>query len=761
MTIEALKGATEVIENKVLRIMERARVAKDKDIPVVDFFRELYGEKKFDYWRRLYVGRGRMDDGNPDSRLRWHYMELYDGDGRKIGTYDVSDEYFMALPEDRRLAYAERESRRRTYGLWVDWPGWRGLPKEEQEAMLAEDPMAPYVRVFSPTEYFLMLYFPITHPNRGTIPAEYSRKTGQVFTILDALEKVKTDRGLHRQGILVTKSRRARFTTNMQVFQLNRLVNNELKYACATVMDASDKLKDIMVRIGDMYTELPCWTRSYVTGFPMEKMAQSKRTKQGEWSYNPSGEPPTISISVKPVDGKSKYDNILCVTFGIPKKLEGKGIAMLFIDEYGLYDDGQMVYERGEKILADGTNTRVGFCVVGGVTSTNKSALETMRQMSENCEEYNLFHLFLGIHHFKYTDESTGWADEQRCVEEVRNERKSWQEKGLRDKLRSSFLQDAIHPNDCFQVTGMSQVDVWAIQTRIEEIRTGIERGELVIQRGRFRENMDDYYNPIWVPDQANGPWYISEHPDAASRGNPREGPNMVYVAGSDNANRNITEQGAAEINAGGGRHSLSCMVVGKVWGDDIVAMYRYRHADRRKDYLQMLLGSLYFNCKNLPEYNKEGQGDFIFDFKPPEGAKGFFMPGAFRKWGLEVPVAYRSKSSIRAHWIGADNSGPLKKQRYEQDLLPFIAEKLMCIPFEQLLIPISEWDIDNRRNTPDEGMALLMQRVAARWAQAKYKKPSEVAREQDEAKSERAWLMARRQFANWRRTETTLRQFR
>lgn len=760
MNEKTLKEGCDVLNTKVAAIMESYRKKSENDIPVADFFKALMGEDKFEYWKQLRVKRVKIDPDDEYGGLRWHYLELFDGSGRMLTQIDVSDDYYQSLRGREQEDFEDRETRRRKYGLWGPWPGWNLLWDEEKERRLAEDPMAPYVRVFSPTEYFLMAYIPITPPLGQKIPAEYSRKTAQVFTITDGLEKVPVPRGVNRQGAMVTKSRRSRFTTNMQAYQLNRMLGADEKFSCATVMDAEDKIPPVMERIADMYLETPKWLRSSITGVPVNKISEEKRSKIGEWSYNVSGSPAHFSVSVRPTVGTAKYDNRLSVVGGVPKKLEGQGIAMEFVDEFGLHADGEMLLERSSKILADGTNTLVGFLVVGGVTSDNREALETMRRISQNGAAYNVYPLFLGIHHFKYTDAETGWADEQRCLMEVREERKRLKEEGLRDRLRSSFLQDAIHPSDCFQVTGASAVDVAAIQTRIEEIRTQREMGDLVIQRGRFKENPQNYFRPEWQPD-SNGPWYIAEHPDAASIGNPEHGPGEAYVAGSDNSNRMLTEQGAAEANAGGGKHSISVMLIGKTWANDIVAMYRFRHADPKEDYLQMLLGSLYYNCRNLPEYNKEGQADFIYTFNAPEWVKENYGPRPFRKWGFEVPVAFRSKSTYRAHWIGSDNSGPLKRSRYEKQVVPFIAKFLSCIPFEEVLSAVAEWDIDVQRNTPDEGMALLMQRVAAEWAQLKYKKPSVEKQEKSAYESEKAKRMVVQRFAHLRHYETQMRSLR
>lgn len=763
-----LADASENMCRAIYEIMRGYRNEGVTDVDARDFFKAVLGEK-YDFWAGLRV-EWLQNEESLGVKLRTpHYLLLKDAAGNEVDEIDLRDETYEELEPEEQEALLEREKFRCRYGLWVQWPGFGELSPSEQEARLKQDPVADFVRVFSEAEYFLMTHMSLESPGIGIQCPSYNRKTSQLLAIWDALSSVKfySEDGneivLPREGIMHPKSRSSRFTTTAFAFFLNKMSQGP-KYTWGYTIDDPGKNGKLLDRFDDQWMSLPKWRRlSIVQGGKHDKFELSESHKGKAYEKRYVAKPNAAQFDLIMGEG---YSNRGVFVGSIPKTLESMRLNAILHDEIGLCDTLSELFDRSGDTLKGEYAVIRGFRMLGGVTSKNKKVTDEIKKMFYRPALYNIFSLFVGIQHYSaYANASTGWTskeDEARVIEEVIAKRKALQEVGDLPKLQNNYMMEAISPRDCFNVSTASNINQARIQARIEEIQAAKATGKMVIQRGWFRENLDDYLNPIWMPDSRNGGWHIYEHPDKASLGDKMRGPSMAYTAGADNHTRDVTDQAAMEANAGGGKLSLSCMLVAKTWADDIVAMYRYRHGDPRKDYLQMFLGALYYNCKLLPEYNKEQQAAFIYYFETPTECKATFPKGFFRKWGMGVPLAYRSTNSPRKIWIGVDNSGLLKEQRYENYVIPFCDRKVQHLPFIEVLDAVSDWDITNKRGTPDEGMALLILLLAMDWATSGgRKKPPEQAAAETYGNVRQDERLVYQRFVASRSADNALLQFR
>lgn len=659
-----------------------------RNIPIKEYYKKRLGSG-YDDWASMGIYR----DGSDLYRgtIRWLGGEVY---------VDVSDSYYQALSHDEKRMFEQRERERRRHGFWVDTSEFLALPERDRVLLRSKDFLSGRVQLLTGSHYFMLFYAPVEIMDVDGVRsmAYYNRKNAQLFENLDVLQLYPLKRGEARQGIITTKPRSCYFTTTIHTYMINNQISDD-SFSCSTVIDNGRKVVTDTEKYNSVIESLPKWLTEQYAIRPSIKEDNS-----------------SIVVSKRMGDGVMLV-NRMDSTHPKPKQLEGSRYKLLRAEEMGLYEYNiRDVLTRAGDTLKGSAGVRVGLLVVGGVLAKGNRNLEVIKDMSRRPKQYGMFSWTMGVQHFRYADPVTGWADEDRCIDEELEFRDRLSKEDRLDELQSHIIQNGIYPDDFYYTVGSSYINIQSLMRHSKSLEQSIASGEVIIRQGRFIENEDDYLNPIWVPgtNQSRCGWYLVEHPDQNEiHRNGR--PQPLYVSGSDNFQRSITESAAmaATQQQGGSKYSVQAIAVQKVMTKEIVAIYIHRDSDPNYDWLQSLLGCMYFNMLILPERNKEGQIDFIVNHSASDRNRNY-NKGYFTRYLMPTPQPFSSARSQVRNKYGADTTAS-KREMFLTYVVPYADQYPEKILFPQILQSLIEWDIDKKGNTPDLGMALMLCLIASK----------------------------------------------
>jgi hypothetical protein len=659
------------------------------DIPIDDWYKKRLGDEGYALWHRLRIKRN-------ENELCLYFDSV---NTKPILTFNVSDEYYNQLSPPDRKEFERIELIRRQFGIWIDLPSFKHLNKIEQSNRLKANKLAGKVQLLSGTDYFKLNYIKLENNATNAIePTFYIRKSAQFFDILEILERYNAN-GKDKEGILVFKPRGVKFTSDVNAFLINKLLM-PLRYPILSSIDSGKKTGDSMnEKLNVPMREIPKWLSN--------KFHPDKKTEASDNAI--------LRLSSIDEDGKI-IESHYKIRNAKPNAFDSERASMVYLDEIGLYEyELTKTMSKARATLIDRNRNIIGLFIGGGTSDSNNKNMPTLKNMAFNPKPHKIFTYFVGVQDHRYLDIETGYSDSQRCIDEELENREALSKDATTDALITNCINNAITINDCFYVQGATQIDVVRINRQIINISAEIQRGELNIKRGwlhpTYKELRDDkntkqkyttnnILKPIFEPDKKGG-WIIIEPPDQnLSVGKPEK----FYYAGADNFNKVLMMDEAAKVNEGNLKRSKLAMVVLKTHTKAPVAMYLYRHADPKEDYYQTLLGCLFYNCYMFPETNKENHADF---FSPlGDNLFGHIPAGRFGNYLYDTPARFRRR---RKGWQKGMDTGATKNELYQNHIVPYFDKYTEEIDIEQLLTACAGWDIENKKNTPDEGMALML----------------------------------------------------
>jgi hypothetical protein len=639
-----------------------------------------------------------------------------------ILTLDASDNHYNTLSHESRQAFNDLELQRRKYGVWINMPSFDRDNTEHIENR-TKNPFFGRVRLLSGSHYFGLIYLKLVDVKTSDlIYPIFNRKSAQLLDVLEILHDypIGDVNSKNREGILVFKPRGVKFTSDVNSFLINKLTFNNF-YRVASMIDEDSKCAETLEeKVFAPMRTIPRW---YGERLVPEKEASQAGNAVLRFSYSENPKHPrsknqTTKMSNEWRESTSSYT----IKGPKPKKFESARANVVYSDEINKYEyEIARTLTNGRALLLDSERNVSGLFIGGGTSdSFNKNAAD-IEKMGLNPKLHGLFTFFIGKQHHNGCNPETGWADEEKCIEEELETRKKLEEDGSEEFLIAHCMTEAISIEDCFFAAGETMLNKNAINLQIRKVNSSIEQGEIIIQRGWFHPTWQeierhinsvtketkiwtkaDLLKPYFVPDP-NGGWRIVEHPDPNKLKFIGGKTGIDYFAGSDNLNKILSIEDAKKVVGGEKKMSLVSMYIMNVFSRAPAAFYLYRGADPKSDFLQTMLACIYWDCYNFIETNKEGQDDFFRE----NTIFNLIRPGELDNRCLfDTPQKYRTTNTGRQKGM---MTGTKKKELYVSHIIPYFEDFVNKIQLREVLEVFVQWDIENTKNTPDLGMAKLM----------------------------------------------------
>jgi hypothetical protein len=638
-------------------------------------------------------------------KARFNDPEVYDDwANRVIKPIEVSDTFYDALRPEQQEQFRRQQFIRFQYGLWVDIPQVKRMSDKEVKQARELNPYAYKYQLLSGSHYFIMNYLMVNHVKYdvGYGPPDYFRRDALLLDMIDCCMYYPLAPYEHRLGMMVFKPRGTHFTTNANgVVIKNMLLPRQFNGIGSIDVDIKVPTSGDVYRM--YYERLPSWIK--------ERCKKTKATNSGGQFV--------FALDKDLGDGQ-KTSATYNIQNSVPKGFEMKRSNFLFSDEINLITyDISVFLEKARGVLLDGNRVQSGFFIGGGVSDNQNVNIEKFKSLTKHPESYNLCVLFNGLHHYGEPDEK-GWTNEKAILESDWSIREAKRQMGVETGDMSAYIthisQNPRGLNDCFYSVTADLLDSERINRHIDDVnsrmvtldpdkRIKIDRGWLKIDKVIRGE----YIVPAFHPDTDNGGgWYIFEHPPIEVYG-----PHLksTYIAGSDNVDMYINADEAKRLNTFGKTRGLSkqSMVVINALTNKVAALYLYRHQDPREDYLQKLLGCMYYNCQVFSERNKPGEINYFLN--ESEYIHLGFRRGYFKRYQMKCP---RQFVGVKRHGdeYGLDTQSN-KSKFYMDYYVPYVKDNIENIMILPLLNDIAKWDIVNDKNSPDSCMALLICTIA------------------------------------------------
>jgi hypothetical protein len=387
-----------------------------------------------------------------------------------------------------------------------------------------------------------------------------------------------------------------------------------------------------------------------------------------------------------------------------------------------LYSKMRMCCDNGEGTIVSPVR------LIGTSDDSNLQARDVLINMRDNPEAYNLHVYFVGKQHIQHV-QPDGFTDEKRVIAEETAERQKIMKLGSLQKLITHKSINPLTITDCFSVSGNTTLDLEELGARLTHLETNVNNvnsdDPILLRRGWFQFK-DDIFTTKFVDDPLGG-WTIYELPSEElhrpMKGDLPAGPVPVYFAGADPTTElALDSKQVARVNNGQtNQHSRQSMVVHNVFTHTPVAYYLYRHGNARMDYLQMLQACIHYNCYMCPETNVNALELYFKTF----GYKG--SPRFFEKWLYPTPDDLGGNLNRRRVGGAALRYG-LKTESnkislYTSVMPEFWAQYVDNVMFPEMCKTFINWNIYDKKRTPDLGMAFLMTLVGAESLERRYEK--------------------------------------
>jgi hypothetical protein len=625
---------------------------------------------------------------------------------------DMSDEMFSGLSKEHQAQLLEREMKRWDVGLWKRVPSFERLSEPAKAELRNKYPHPDWCQVLTGVQYMLLYYVRLdTNEGRGLLGPTYFRRDAMLFDQMACMQRYPLKPGEKRDMMTTFKSRASRYTTSQLAMALNNMYIGE-GFRHGLAVDLQKKLDDQTRPFEQMRESLPDWIRQDSTGDPELDKKHPLFRRRGEGGSR--------TYSFYKFDWKRGrrfgWENKFIISGHQTTDWEGLRLMRLDVDEAGIcqYNLQQLVLRAGA-CCASSASERAGLVTIGGVSNANNATNNPyLRNLAYNSPVYDTMVFFSGVQYSQYLDLKTGWTDWRRAVKEQEE-----RAEGIRHDPQELIQHLTNHPtklSHCFILTDSSRLDVDALRRwRMDELRERLSNPShpehYEIQRGWLLPGPGGgVRNPIFKPDPKGG-WRIVQHPTREMFQNHRLGrPDTIFCMGGDNIQKEMSAAEVEDVNEGSNRkkHSRQAMVVNSLISGGPVAYYAHRSANPRDDFMQSLLATQYWNCFYLPETNMEMELAFFRDFGDmhmPNGMAWNYLrdtPKMLKVTGREVQTRV---SRQRKGIVTSSN----KVDLYDNFVVPYMMEEYKKILFPELVEVHEGWDIEQKRGTPDLGMAHMM----------------------------------------------------
>lgn len=636
--------------------------------------------------------------------VSYEYWNAYDFRQRE----EVSDKFYSSLGTKDKDALLTREARRWDIGLWKQPPAYLALSDKVKREFAIKYPCAGWCQVMTGTQYMLLNYLLLD----GVIRPIYFRRDAMLFDQMACAQRYPLKDSETREMMATFKCRSSRYSTSQHAMALNNMfVGQNFKQGLA--VDLGKKIWVLAQPFEQMYASIPDWFRreSYKDEDGKTQPLFQTRTDGNTKIY-------TFKFLDTQKNRPHVWENRYIISGHQTTDWEGQRLKRFDIDEAGICQYSlQDLIKKASSCCTDEESRRGGLVTIGGVSNANNHNNNPhLRNLAYQAGTYGTFVFFSGKQHSMYVNKATGWTDEARAIAD---------EQKKRDEIKSDLQEYTLHITDfpiamseCFVIRNTTRLDVEALRKfRMGELRDQMNNPKndqhFVIQRGWLEKSASgDVRNPIFRPDEKGG-WRIIEQPDAHSfTGKAFGKPDLLYCAGGDNIHKSTSAAEAAEVNEGGNRdrRSKHAMVILNAWTGHPVAYYLYRHANPQDDFMQCLLATQYYNCFYLPETNIVAEEQFFFNYQDDHIAKGAAYSylrdtPKFLQRVDSKPSPFLKNRTQRKGVVTGNNKIPL----YDQWLVPYMTESYRNIRFPELLETHETWNIEDKKFTPDLGMAHMM----------------------------------------------------
>lgn len=693
--------------NKGYKVLCWYREQGVQDIPIRDYFRKRMGEEAYRVWESMRV----FQDDKKDVTTLYFQPDDPSEDLVFHTEFNVSDTYVRRMDSVAREKFKKREEQRLLYGYWVTMPKYKQMPKNELAAKRKENPLYGMVQLMDGLTYFSIVYPKVYDVDKKeNIKPHYVRKTNQYYNQWDALENYdfNTLSPGYREDLWILKPRGVKFSIGTMSGILRNMMLPYKRYSAVGTIDVGDKVIKQVRKFRDLYNTLPVWFRKEYTGISRQLKKQRDPFVKDQKDSGYVNLPKRIPHQL---DGAESTFNI---HHSKPSATEEGRYNFAWVDEGGLYQVNFAKFvQRLRGGLSGGSRTKSGMMLGGGVMDKDKKAFDDLRKMITAPKANGMFVSFIGAQYHEELDpnDGTGYAPEEKIIRRIEAQRRALRESGNFEALQQNMYQSAIYPEDVFFDSSSTHLDSFSISERIREIKEARElpiksEGSLRYMKGHFRFIPSRPFQPDFVMSHDGG-WHLLELPDQHNKA--LGFPEANYAMGSDNLNQTLD---ASEFDStqekGAARKSLAASVIIKVGTNETIGYYLKRHADPQKDWEQNLLAALFFNAYHCPEANKAGEINFFLNYSNVGIPKG-----KMKDYLLRTPKEYRTRtgSGLKLGMHVSRNKASL----YHQYIVPYFTDNLDLCLFEKILEEVRGWDIDQKRDTPDLGMAMIHALICAK----------------------------------------------